>query len=77
MTTRKNSSKGSSKDLNEEKKELEQVSEPVAVAEPVTPAVAWIVGYDYKECPSCGARMQGWAFRQQFAYCPMCGVQLG
>lgn len=29
-----------------------------------------------KKCDACGAIMHGWAYRQQFNYCPMCGASM-
>ena len=29
-----------------------------------------------KKCQKCGAVMRGWAYRQEFKYCPMCGEKL-
>ena len=28
-----------------------------------------------KTCEACGAVMHGWAFREKFAFCPMCGAK--
>ena len=28
-----------------------------------------------KTCEACGAVMRGWAFREKFAFCPMCGAK--
>ena len=36
----------------------------------------WIVTADAKKCSICGAEMRGWAFRQNFNYCPMCGMRI-
>ena len=29
-----------------------------------------------KTCEACGAEMRGWAYRQNFIYCPMCGEKM-
>ena len=29
-----------------------------------------------KTCEKCGAVMRGWAYRENFKYCPMCGVEM-
>lgn len=29
-----------------------------------------------KTCDACGAQMRGWAYREKFKYCPMCGVEM-
>lgn len=28
-----------------------------------------------KTCPDCGGEIMGWAYRQNFHYCPLCGVE--
>lgn len=29
-----------------------------------------------KTCEACGAVMRGWAYREKFLYCPMCGAKM-
>ena len=29
-----------------------------------------------KTCDGCGAVMRGWAYRETFKYCPMCGSEM-
>lgn len=68
----------------EVKKEVDEILE-----EPITEAVKvekkakapkatkWIIDDSKatKTCESCGAVMRGWAFREDFKYCPICGAK--
>lgn len=52
-------------------KKVEKVVEPVKIE------TKWVVNPDFtKTCEACGAVMRGWACRENFLYCPMCGAKV-
>ena len=36
----------------------------------------WIVDGETKVCEYCGSVLRGWAARQSFIYCPICGTHM-
>ena len=68
-----------------EKLDLDTIEETVVTpiaseveSEPEDKAYHWVNNvYEFtKTCEKCGAVMRGWAYRQDFPYCPMCGTKL-
>lgn len=65
-------------DLERQKVEEEAIKEVPIAKMIVKKTKAWVVD-EYnatKTCPDCGKEMHGWAFRQDFAFCPFCGTEL-
>lgn len=67
-----------------EKKLDEVIEEPIAeVEKPVSKpkkekTSKWVKNeaVGTKACEACGAVMRGWAFREDFQYCPKCGAKM-
>ena len=64
----------------EEEKVIEATLDDVGAGEkePTWKSYKWIIDKINftKTCEACGAVMKGWAYREKFYYCPICGIKI-
>ena len=58
------------------KKATEKIEIDSPVAEEAQIIGKWLPKGSDKECSICHAVMMGWASREKFNYCPMCGAKM-